>query len=172
MKLLKLKEHLNNANLTASLKKSKGTKENSRWQMLYLIQVAKVTDASQIATLQGISKPYVYQIVQGYNKRGVKSIAHKSKGGRKRSITTIEHEVALLKELENKAQRGEIKSAVAIKYFIEKKLERTVSEDYLWDLFKRHQWKKKVPRPHHPKADKSKQEEFKKNSPSYWMPLK
>ena len=172
MKILKLKQHLSNSELTTSLKKSKGTKEFSRWQMLYLIQVAKVTDASQIATLQGISKPYVYQIVQGYNKKGVQFIAHKSKGGRKRSITTLDNEVVLLKELEMKAHRGEIKSAVAIKKFIEQKLERRVSEDYLWDLLKRHQWKKKVPRPHHPKADKTKQEEFKKNSPSYWIPLK
>ena len=162
MKILKLKQHLSNADLTTSLKKSKGTKEFSRWQMLYLIQITQVTDASQIATLQGISKPYVYQLVQGYNKHGVKTIAHKPKGGRKRSITTIEHEIVLLKELESKAHVGEIKSAVAIKKFIEKKLERTVSEDYLWDLFKRHQWKKKVPRPHHPKADKTKQEAFKK----------
>ena len=37
-----------------------------------------------------------------------------------------------------------------------------VSDDYIWDMFKRHKWSKKVPRQSHPQADKAAQEEFKK----------
>ena len=36
-----------------------------------------------------------------------------------------------------------------------------MSEDYSWDLFKRHNWKKEMPRPEYPK-NKEAQEEIKK----------
>lgn len=45
-----------------------------------------------------------------------------------------------------------------------------MSDDYIWDLFKRHNWKKKMPRPEHPKKNKMAQEEFKENSLKYWQP--
>ena len=44
-----------------------------------------------------------------------------------------------------------------------------VSDDYLWDLLKRNGWKKKMPRPHHPKRNQAEQQEFKKNSPGVWL---
>jgi hypothetical protein len=37
-------------------------------------------------------------------------------------------------------------------------------------MFKRHNWKKKVPRQSHPKADKAVQEEYKKNFMRNWQP--
>jgi transposase len=51
-------------------------------------------------------------------------------------------------------------------------LKKEVSDDYIWDMFKRHGWSKKVPRKSHPQADKAKQEEYKKNSRNYWLPKK
>jgi len=55
---------------------------------------------------------------------------------------------------------------------VETKVGNKVSDDYLWDLFNRHGWKKKMPRPRHPKSDKATQTKFKKNFPSYWNPPK
>jgi hypothetical protein len=49
-----------------------------------------------------------------------------------------------------------------IKTKAEKYSGRTVSDDYIWDLFKRHNWKKKSPHSSHPKADREKQDEYKK----------
>ncbi|MGA2937216.1 MAG: winged helix-turn-helix domain-containing protein [Syntrophobacteraceae bacterium] len=45
-----------------------------------------------------------------------------------------------------------------------------MSKDYLYDLLHRHDWRKVVPRLRRPKADVEKQEEFKKNSRSWWQP--
>jgi transposase len=83
---------------------------------------------------------------------------------------SLEEESEFLKSLEQKALKGEILTYRHIKNKLELKLNRLVSDDYIWDLFKRHNWSKKVPRQSHPKADKEAQEEYKKNSPNYWQP--
>ena len=72
--------------------------------------------------------------------------------------------------LEDKASKGQIKSAGDIRLIVEKKVEHTISDDYLWDLFQRNGWKKKMPQPHHPKRSLEDQLEFKKNSPKIWSP--
>lgn len=79
-------------------------------------------------------------------------------------------EEELLKAIAEKSLKGEILTARDIREEVEKKVERSVSEDYLWDLFKRHGWKKKAPRPKHPLQDISAQDLFKKNSPMFWQP--
>lgn len=77
-----------------------------------------------------------------------------------------------MKGLEQKALEGQILSYLDIKNLVEKEVERAVSDDFIWDLFKRNGWTKHSPRPHHPKKDIGAQEEFKKNSKSVWLPLK
>jgi len=76
----------------------------------------------------------------------------------------------MMKALEKEAQAGKIITMNDIRKVVEKKVGQSVSDDYLWDLFKRHNWKKKAPRPQHPKKQQAKQEEFKKNSPNFWSP--
>jgi transposase len=76
-----------------------------------------------------------------------------------------------LEAIESKASKGLIKTANDMRAIVEQKVGKAVSDDYLWDLFNRHGWKKKMPRPHHPKRSLSDQQEFKKNSPTRWQPL-
>src|SRR5262249_5625951 len=147
-----------------------GTGDFVRWQMLYLIQVARLYNAEQIGTAVGVSKHTVYQLVRSYNKKGIEAIAKKPKGGRRRSLLTIDKEMLLMEELKKMAQSGQIHSVAAIRKHVETKVGSKVSDDYLWDLFNRHGWKKKMPRPRHPKSDKATQTKFKKNFPSYWSP--
>jgi transposase len=99
-------------------------------------------------------------------------ISIKAKGGRRRELMTLDEEKDLMKGLEDKALKGQILSYKDIKKIIETKLNKEVSDDFLWDLFRRNGWTKHSPRPQHPKKDKEKQDEFKKNSKTIWMPLK
>ena len=168
MKLLCIKPHLQDKQLSKRLNDAKGTDDFARWQMLYLIQIGGLKNAGQIGTAVGVSKHTVYQLIRAYNKRGVEAVAKKQKGGRRRSLLSVDEEIALMEELKKKAESGQIHSAAAIRKHVESKVGNEVSDDYLWDLFNRHGWKKKMPRPHHPKSDKAAQKKFKKNSPSYW----
>ena len=116
-----------------------------------MIQIGKVSSADTIAALVNLSKPSIYKIVEGYNKSGVASIKYSPRGGRHHCLLNTDEEAALLQAIEQKAAKGLIKTANDIRLLVENRVGKKVSDDYLWDLFKRNGWKKKMPRPHHPK---------------------
>ena len=66
--------------------------------------------ASVIAPLVNLSVHSVYKIVEGYNLKGVSFIHTKARGGRRRSLMTLEMEMKLMKGLEADALKGKIKS--------------------------------------------------------------
>ena len=76
----------------------------------------------------------------------------------------------MMKQLQSKALKGAVLTFRDIKDVVEKKLGGGVSNDYIWDLFRRHAWTKKAPRPGHPSQDVQAQEAFKKNFRAYWQP--
>ena len=82
----------------------------------------------------------------------------------KKSTFKSVEEAALFVSLEQKAVEGLIKTANDIRSIVEERVGKVVSEDYLWDLFHRNCWKKKIPHPHHPKRSLEQQAEFKKTS--------
>lgn len=170
MRTLKLNDHLSDADLKTKLSESAGKPEFSRWQIFYLIQIGKIHSADIIAPLVNLSKSSIYKIVEGYNKLGVQSIRYSPRGGRHRFLLSTEQEAALLQTIEQKAAKGLVKTANDVRSLVESKVGRKVSDDYLWDLLKRNGWKKKMPRPHHPKRTLAEQQEFKKNSPTVWLP--
>jgi transposase len=123
----------------------------------------------------GVSKSKVLRIIELYNKRGKNwYIFHyrNQRGGRrqKRCHLSLEDEKLLMKSLEDEALSGNVLTFRHIKKHVEARVGKEVSDDYIWDLFSRHGWKKKVPRQQHPKADKAAQEEYKKNSKKTWLP--
>lgn len=142
------------------------------WQILFCIQSNPGKKASEYADLLGVDTSKVYRIVESYNTIGATFDQQLQWGGRReqRSKLSIEQEARLLKKLESKAGSGKIITINDIRQAVEREAGSGVSDDYLWDLFKRHGWRKKAPRPQHPKKDSAAQEAFKKNSPGYWMP--
>jgi transposase len=168
MRTLQLASHLTNEQLIEKLSSSRGSPDFTRWQILYLIQVAKQTCADIISPLVGLSKPSIYKIVEGYNKQGPLAIKCKSRGGRRNAFLSVEDEEQLFINLEEQASKGLIKTANDIRQVVELKVGKPVSDDFLWDLLHRNGWKKKMPRPHHPKRDVKEQSEFKKNFPRSW----
>jgi transposase len=170
MRTLKLVAHLTDSQLKEKLSSTAGKPEFIRWQILYLVQVGEVQSADTIAPLVNLSRHSIYKIVEGYNKLGVQGIKYTPRGGRRRSLLSLEEETSLLAAIEQKAAKGLIKTANDIRSLVEAKTGKKVSDDYLWDLLHRNGWKKKMPRPHHPKRDLASQQEFKKNSPAAWLP--
>ena len=170
MRRLQVVDHLSNEQVQSQLLQSRDTPGHSRWQIIYLIQVGNIHTAELLAPLVNLSVHSIYKIVESYNRIGAEALVYKVKGGRRRSLLSVSEETALFTSLENLASKGLIKTANDIRIVVERKAGKSVSDDYLWDLLHRNGWKKKMPRPHHPKRSKADQAEFKKNSPTSWSP--
>ena len=168
MRSLQLVSHLTDLEIIEKLSQNREDLTYSRWQIIYLIQVGKMSSAEVLAPIVNLSVHSIYKIVEKYSLAGPSSIFYKPKGGRRKAFLSLEEEKELFISLEDKASKGQIKAAVDIRLIVEKKVGHIVSDDYLWDLFQRNGWKKKMPRPHHPKRSLEDQLEFKKNSPRIW----
>ena len=170
MRSLQVVPHLSNVIVQKKLSDSRGTPSHSRWQIIYLIQTGNIHSAELIAPLVNLSVHSIYKIVENYNNHGAIALMYKQKGGRRRSLLSITEEAALFTSLEDLASKGLIKTANDIRSVVEQRVGKTVSDDYLWDLLYRNDWKKKMPGPHHPKRSLEEQAAFKKNSPKSWSP--
>lgn len=162
---LKLVSHLSAGQLKERMQKAQSIEVFRRWQCLYLV-LTHAVDATFLSELSGLSKSSIYQLVERYNKQGPESVQYKERGGRHHAYLSEDQEIKLLEQLGHQAAKGQILTVLDIREVVEKQLGFSVSDDYLWSLFKRHQWKKKAPRPQHPKKDIKAQQNFKKKSTS------
>ncbi|KAA6307354.1 hypothetical protein EZS27_040977 [termite gut metagenome] len=172
MKQLKTVSHLSDNELLQRLSKEKDLRSFRDWQIITAVQTHTGKKAEEIASVLGVSLSKVYHTVQQYNQLGPSWRTNKKRGGRReaRSLMSLEEESNILKRIEKQALSGQILIYKQLKSLIEKQLGKSVSDDYVWDLFKRHKWTKKVPRQSHPQADKEAQEAYKKNFRNYWHP--
>jgi transposase len=172
MKVLQTKPHLTNEELKKVMGSQKDVRAFRDWQIIYCVQTNFGKMAEEVAIMLGVSVSKVYRTIQFYNTNGVNWRENKKWGGRReeRCNLSLDTEKELLKQLEDESSKGLILTYKQIKVKVEDKVGREVSDDYIWDMFKRHNWKKKVPRQSHPKADLEKQEEYKKNLKKTWQP--
>lgn len=174
MRILQLQPYLTTAELSVKLSTCVKIHHRSYWQILLSVSFNPNKKAEDYAAFLGVTKSKIYKVVELYNKEGSDFTSNLNWGGRRASTShmSFEEEEKMMKDLAIKAINGKILVAKHIRKVIETKLGKPVSDDYIWDLFKRHNWKKKMPRPEHPKKNKVVQEEFKKNSIKYWQPNK
>jgi len=145
------------------MKLAKTTAEFRRWQVLYLAATYRVT-AGYLSDATGYSKAAIYRILQ----EPEKSILPKARGGRKRELMSVTDERAMMKRFENLAIQGKVVSSKNIKKAVEAIAGKSVSEDYIWDLFKRNGWKKHLPAPN---QYNNTQTDPKKKPKTIWLPL-
>jgi transposase len=172
MRVLKLAPHLSSSGLKDAMNSQTSVRDFRDYQILYMVDIHKGCTAGEIASMLGITSNKVLKTVEKYNIHGINWKLGNPWGGRreKRSLMSLEEERDFLQSIEAEALGGGIVIYKHVKSKVESRLNRVVSDDYVWDLFKRHGWSKKVPRRSHPQADKSLQEEYKKNFPNYWLP--
>jgi transposase len=96
--------------------------------------------------------------------RGIDALVEEKRGGRRRQLMTIEEEKSFLASFEIAARDGEILVANEIRASLEKHLGRTVHKSTVYRLLRRHNWRKVMPRPKHPKQDELTIEAFKKGA--------
>jgi transposase len=172
MKLLNIKPHLTLEEIAHHLAVSGKAHFRSHWQILLTITLNPQKRAHEYAAFLGVTESKIYTIVKKYNTHGPDSIEAKSWGGRRTNVAyiSLEEESNMLALLKDKSLKGHILTIHDVSAFIENHIGKVVSDDYIWDLFKRHNWSKKMPRPTHPKGKLESREEFKKNLKKQWIP--
>ena len=163
-----MKPHLSPEQIRERLYRSSSVRHASYWQIILSVSLNPGKPASEYCAYLGISDTKFYRIVSLYNDRGAEFCEGLSQGGRRegRCVMSLEEEVVFLQGVEARALRGEVLVARQLRGEVEQKVGHRVSNDYLWDLLRRHGWSTKAPRPEHPKADPQTQESFKKKHPS------
>jgi transposase len=159
-----LTPHLSPEQIKERLYQSKNGHHASYWQIILTVSLNPGKPSSEYCAYLGISDTKFYRIVSLYNERGAGFCEGLSRGGRReeRCVMSLPEEQQFLKSVEDRALHGEVLVAKHLRSQLEQKVGHPVSDDYLWDLFHRHGWSKKVPRPEHPKVDLGAQEVFKK----------
>src|SRR5437868_13719593 len=133
-----------------------------RWIIIYQALV-NPREAKDIAKHTGVSVSTVHKLISTYNRQGVSAVETKGKGGRYNAYLTIEEERELLTPFFERAERGELTTIAQIKQAFEKRVGHEVDETTIHRILKRQKWRKLVPRPFHPQADKEEQERFEQN---------
>ena len=172
MRILQVKPYLTDNELKEKMNSQKIVDLFKDYQIIYSVQTNFGKKAEEIAKILGITKNKVFKTVEKYNKYGLEWKNHPRRGGRReaRCIMSLQEEASFLRGVEQESLTGQIITYKQIKDKLELAIQNTVSDDYIWDLFKRHNWSKKVPRQSHPQADREEQEAYKKNSRNYWLP--
>jgi transposase len=169
MRVAKVVQHLTPEDLLKRMKESDSREQFQRWQVVFLVSRKKF-NACEISEIVGITTGTVYQWVHKYNKIGPTSMILQGRGGRTGGLFTWDEEEKILEEVRVAAISGDIAIVYPLKNIVEKKLGRTVSIDYIYDLLHRHNWRQVVPRPRYPKGDAEAHIDREKKSRKKWMP--
>ena len=133
-----------------------------RWLIIYNALIDP-REAKDIAKHTGVSVATVHKVISTYNRLGVAAVETPGKGGRRNEYMTLEEERELLTPFVERAKKGELTTIAPIKQGFEKRVGHEVDESTIYRLLERHQWRKLVPRPFHPKANKEERRHFKQN---------
>ncbi len=157
--------HLSVEEVKQKMKTATSFRRQQKWLIIYNALVDP-RPAVEIALHTGTSKRTVHQVVSDYNRKGVKAIKTPGKGGRRRGYMSLAEEKKFLTPFMDLAQKGLITTVTKIKCAYEAKIGQKVHQTTIYRLLKRHEWRKVMPRSHHPDADFEEQEEFKQQFPN------
>ena len=142
-------------------KASKDTREQIRLLCLRL-RIEKSYSSKQIADLVDCSEGLVKQVISNYGREGLASIMCGTFGGNHRNLSYAE-ENSLLEPFLREAEKGRILIVSDIHKAYEAAVGHTVPPSTVYRMLDRHNWRKVMPRPRHPKANPEEQEAYKKN---------
>lgn len=145
---------------------TKDKKISRRLQVLMLRHEGKkLAEISEMLKLHRVS---ITQICQRYREQGLEEFVRNKHESHYRLLSE-EKEAKILSRFQSRA--GEQVTAREIKEALDAECGRDTGHMYVYNVLKRHGWKKKMPRSRHPKAANEEAcEASKKLKPVYWTP--
>ena len=148
--------------LETLLQQAKNVAEYKRIQCVWLRATLDLS-VEQICKATGLALASVRCFHSRYMKGGEAALLGSGRGGWRYQNLCVEVEKKLLATYLAQAEQGGILSVSMIKASYENMVRHKVPKSTVYRMLARHGWRKLAPRPHHPKRDIVRQEEFKKN---------
>lgn len=146
--------------------KTKDKNVSRRLRVLMLRYEGKKLD--EISRIMGLHRVSITQMCRRYREQGLEEYA-RNKYQSHRWLLSWEQEEEILNQFKNEV--GRQVTAHEIKAALDEACGKDTGRVYVYNVLKRHKWRKKMPRPRHPKAANEEAcEASKKLSPAYWMP--
>ena len=145
----------------------KGAHSHSEYQRIQcvLIRATLGSSAAEIAQLLGWSTATVHVMHSRWAKEGEAIFELRGRGGRHHQHLSAEQEAQVLAPFVAQATAGGMLKVVEIQRAYEDRVGKSVAPSTIYRMLERHGWRKVVPRPRHPKANRAGQAAFKKTSP-------
>ncbi len=164
-KTIKIEAHLSTEELENRYRKAKDPVERSHYQIIWLISEGKTT--RQVMEVTGYSRGWIQQLARRYNLDGPEALGdrrHQNPGAKERALLSAEQRGELSEALKKPPPDGGVWNSRKVGEWIEDKSGKKLASKKQrgWEYLKKLGNSPKVPRPHHHKADKPKQEAFKK----------
>jgi transposase len=122
--------------------------------------------ATEIARLLRTSTRTVRRWIHQFNTGGPAALESSNLGGRRWAYLSGAEERDVLAGLHSRAAAGRLVTAAELRVEVETHVGHGVSEEYLYSLLHRHDWRKIEPRPRHVKANPAAQESYKRKFPA------
>ena len=158
--------HLSLEEVQQKIKTATNFRRQQKWLIVYNALVDP-REATEIALHTGATKRTVHQVISDYNRNGVEALETSGKGGRRRGYLSLAEEKKFLTQFMDSAKQGLITTITKIKLAYEAQIGQSVHKTTIYRLLTRHDWRKVMPRSHHPQTNFDEQEEFKQQFPFF-----
>jgi len=163
MTILNVAPHLDTEQLGQRYRQAQNFVERTHYLILWhLSQKRSVQEVSEIV---GYSERWIFEIARRFNEGGPNGIGDRRREnlGAGNALLTSIQEIDLRIALAFPPPEGGIWNSHKVADWISNKIGRPVSHQRGWDYLKKLGYRLRKPRPQHVKADKEKQQAFKKN---------
>ncbi len=133
--------HLELEAVKQKLKQANKYWQRQKWLVIYNAMIDP-RPAVDIAKHVGVSRGFVRQVIQQYNRQGEASVSTPGSGGRRNCYLSWSQEQQLIESFKTKARKGHIATATEIKLAYEQKIGHQVHKTTIYRLLERHQWHK------------------------------
>jgi len=140
---------------------SKDVRERTRLLCLRL-RMERGYPSEKIADILDCSEGLVRKAISDYGRAGLAGILRGTFGGNRRNLS-FSAEEKLLEPFLRQAEKGHILIVAEIQKAYEEAVGHPVPPSTVYRVLARHNWRKVMPRPRHPKAKPEEQEAYKKN---------
>ncbi len=150
--------------IEAAMEAAEKAKTSDELRMAQTVLVPGIMNVPDETTGQliGRSRPTVVRLRKRFRLSCTGRESSQNWGGRRYGYMTFEQELHFLSHFFDQASEGGVLIVSEIRRAYEAQVGHKVAKTTIYRMLERHEWRKIMPRPKHPKSDEKAQEGFKK----------